>query len=374
MHVVVLSPARWRAFHVSKQLVSAAIANLGHSVLYVDPPLSPLSFIRHRDRLGDLRRTWDRPLDHVDVWTPRVLPGQNSAAGQAINARLLERVIRRRVPEPDLVISFALEARTVFGRLDGRRIYYCTDSFEDLPGAPADTVRGYERRLLESADVVVACSRPLQAQLAERGAHPVYLPHGCDLTAPAAPLPLPLPAELAGRPRPFAGYVGSVNFRIDAALLEAARHGLGGGTLVLVGSWWSSSGPRPDPETSRLLARDDVVTTGHRSLAELPAYLAALDVGLVPYHEIPFNRKSFPVKVPQYLAFGLPVISTPNGATDEYGELVTVASGAEQFQAAVAGALAGSHPEVRAGRKEAAARPWSTVARELLEVAGTPAR
>ena len=31
---------------------------------------------------------------------------------------------------------------------------------------------------------MVACSRPLQAQLAERGAHPVYLPHGCDLTAP----------------------------------------------------------------------------------------------------------------------------------------------------------------------------------------------
>src|SRR5204862_6834731 len=133
-----------------------------------------------------------------DVWTPRVLPGQNSAAGQAINARLLERVIRRRVPAPDLVMSFALEARTVFARLDGRRIYYCTDSVADLPGAPSDTVRGYERRLVESADVVVACSRPLQAQLAERGAHPVYLPHGCDLTAPDAPLPLP--HELAGRP------------------------------------------------------------------------------------------------------------------------------------------------------------------------------
>src|SRR5207244_4659592 len=125
--------ARWRAFHVSKQLVSAALARLGHDVLYVDPPLSPFS-LRHRDRLIDLSRKPLHPRANLEVWTPLVLPGQNGRVGQRLNGRILLRGVARRAARPDIVVSFALEARAVFERLRGRRVYYCTDSFEDLPG------------------------------------------------------------------------------------------------------------------------------------------------------------------------------------------------------------------------------------------------
>src|SRR5205823_2163831 len=139
---------------------------------------------------------------------------QNSRVGQELNARILRRGIARRTLRADIAISFSLESRAVLGSLSGTHVYYCTDSFEDLPGANALEIRRREQELLDAADVVVACSKPLYAQLAERGANAVYLPHGCDLLPP--PEPPPVPAELAGRPRPFVGYVGSINFRIDA--------------------------------------------------------------------------------------------------------------------------------------------------------------
>lgn len=365
--VAVLSSARWASFKLSKHSVSEALAELGHEVLYVDPPWSHGSLLRDRTRREDRRAPVDEAVARrLDVWRPRVLPGQNLAVVQRANASLLQRGVLARI-DPGLVVAFPLEARSVFARLPGVRVYYCTDSNEDLPGADASAARRWEADLVRAADVVVACSRPLVEQLERRGADVVYLPHGCDATALADPRPLP--TELAGLPRPLVGYVGSFNFRLDPALLAAALDAALGGTLVLVGGGF---GPSAGPEVAALLDRPDVRALGHRSSDALPAYIGALDVGLVPYTMTPFNRKSFPIKVLQYLAAGLPVVSTPNGATDELGAAVHTCATPDEWRSAVAAALASSGDDAAAAarRATASARPWSQVARRLLEAAG----
>ncbi len=49
----------------------------------------------------------------------------------------------------------------------------------------------------------------------------------------------------------------------------------------------------------------------HHPYAELPGYLGALDVARVPFRDTPLVRSTHPVKVYEYLAAGLPVVSTP---------------------------------------------------------------
>ena len=49
---------------------------------------------------------------------------------------------------------------------------------------------------------------------------------------------------------------------------------------------------------------------GFRPYEQLPAYLGAMDLGLVPYAATPFNRASFPLKILEYLGAGLPVVAT----------------------------------------------------------------
>jgi teichuronic acid biosynthesis glycosyltransferase TuaH len=164
------------------------------------------------------------------------------------------------------------------------------------------------------------------------------------------------------------GYVGSLNFRLDASLLEAARRANAGGTLVLVGGRFAAA---PDPATARLLTLPDVVSVPQQPPSAVPGIMASLDAGIVPYSIHPFNRKSFPIKILQYLAAGLPVVSTPNGATDELGEHVLVAEDPPSFGAAVGRALDRSaQDQAEARRAVAMARPWTRVASELVEVAG----
>lgn len=360
-----LSSARWSSFRLSKQHLSIALAEAGHDVLYVDPPLSAGSLLRDRSRWPDLRGRDEVGEAGVRVWHPIVLPGQNDRRVQRLNARLLRRGIRRRMTAEDLTLAFSLESRGVLRHLGGRRVYHCTDSAEDLPGANADEVRRQELALIARCDVVAACSRPLVDQLAARGVEAMYLPHGCDREA-FVERGGDDPVELRGRARPFVGYVGSINFRIDVRLLVAALGATSGGTLVLVGSRF---GPSPAPEVAALLARPDVVVIDQQPPARLAALTASLDVGLAPYGEHPFNRKSFPLKIPQYLAAGVPVVSSPNGATDELGAAVRVAREPDEFGQAVRDAIREGPEGAAARRAVAARRPWSRVAEELLGAA-----
>ena len=364
MRATVVSSARWSSFRLSKHFIALALAAQGHDVLFVDPPVSPLSVVRSPQRRRELLGPSDeRPAANLRVWHPRVLAPQSHPAVRAVNDRLIARGIARR-QDPDVVLAFGLEARGVLPRLPAPRLYHCTDSIEDLPGQAG--ARHHEEIVIAAADAVTACSLPLTEQLRARGVDASYVPHGCDEDAFASRGEDP--PELRGRPRPWVGYVGSLNFRIDADMLDAARRATGGGTLVVVGG---AFGPALDPAARALLAQDDVAVLGHQPAERLPALTAALDVGLAPYGDHPFNRKSFPIKIPQYLAAGVPVVSTPNGATDELGDAVAIADDTSTFGDAVRAALAAADDEHarEARRAVARRRPWSTVANELLRAA-----
>jgi teichuronic acid biosynthesis glycosyltransferase TuaH len=367
VQVAVLSSTRWDSAWLSKQHLAVAWREAGHRVLYVDPPVSVLSPLRQPERVRDLVGRSRRTVRGVAVYTPRALPVQNSALVQRWNARLIQRGVQGSGLRPRVTVAFGLEARTALARSPGVRVYHCTDSWPDHPAADGPTVRERESQMIAGADVVVACSRPLVDALAERGTDARYVPHGVDVDAFSGAHPDPRLRSLDG---PVIGYAGGINFRLDPELIEASLEAVDG-TFVLIGAAWRSARGAVDERVTQLLAHPRVVTTGHLDGAALAAAISALDVGLVPYRESAFNRRSFPLKVPQYLAAGVPVVSTPNGATDEHAGHVAVASGADAFADAVRRASGDDDEDRREGRRRSASRrPWAVAAAELLEAAG----
>src|SRR6185436_6649612 len=95
---------------------------------------------------------------------------------------------------------------------------------------------------------------------------------------------------------------------LDFSTLEALRHARRGGTLVLIGP----GSPATDADVRALAAREGVHLLGPRPYEDVPAYLQALDVGVIPFQaESPHVQGINPNKVYQYLAAGVPVVTTP---------------------------------------------------------------
>lgn len=111
-----------------------------------------------------------------------------------------------------------------------------------------------------------------------------------------------------------------------------------GCSLLLVGPWDPSYEPVRFPA---LISRPNVCWVGAKKLAELPAYLRIIDIGLTPYSDSDLNRSSFPLKTLEYIAAGSGVVSTDIPAVAWLGsEHVTIARSPADFADAVRQRLA----------------------------------
>ena len=90
-------------------------------------------------------------------------------------------------------------------------------------------------------------------------------------------------------------------------------------------------GPILKIEEHTLLRLPNIHYLGPKTYAELPTYLAGWDVALMPFALNESTRFISPTKTPEFLAAGVPVVSTPIvDVVRSYGEagLVAIASDA----------------------------------------------
>lgn len=209
-----------------------------------------------------------------------------------------------------------------------------------------------ERELVAVASATTASAPDLMRRLERWGAAPVLVPNAVNerlFGGPAPALATDIPAG-----SPVLGYHGSLyGDWMDWEGLRAVAEAYPAGSIVVVGD---DRAPRPAmPENVHFL--------GLRSQADLPAYVHAFDVGLVPFRLNETTHAVSPLKVFEYLACGVPVAAPPLRALDG----VDGVHGDKDLVAAVAAALAGPRPDRRAAL---VAHGWSGRMRVLLETVG----
>lgn len=363
---VCLSSIDWGELWQGPHEIMTHFAERGSRILFVDN-----TGVR-RPRRGDVRRILSRlrwfaagpggrdvpvPTHRITVVSPLVLPFPwwrwAGVANRALLARRLPGLARaagltRPVVWTFLPTPLAVDSVRAFAGDRALAVYYCVADFEPVSDDPA-ALRRSESDLLRDVDIVFAGGRVLERRFAPHHPRVVLTPYAVS-DAFFGPVRTEL-SDLATIPRPRVAYVGGLHRHVDADLVAAVARALPDVHFVFIGPKFSGTWEAESLPNTHFI--------GRREHADVPAYLDASDVCIVPYRRSPFTETVWPTKLHEYLARGKPVVSTalPEVRLLDYPPTaVRISDGAADMAAAIRAALA----DTSAGAdRRALAEPYS---------------
>jgi glycosyltransferase involved in cell wall biosynthesis len=216
-------------------------------------------------------------------------------------------------------------------------VYDCMDELSNFKFAPANLVE-LEAELFRIADVVFTGGRALfEAKKHKHGnihAFPSSIDRAHFLKARSTDF-VADPVDQASIPGPRIGYFGVIDERTDLALIRAIAEQRPQFHFVMLG-------PVVKIDPASLPQGPNLHWLGQKHYADLPRYMAHWNAGFMPFAINDATRFISPTKTPEFLAAGLPVVSTPvEDVVRSWGRpgLVGIASTSAQMCAEIDRAL-----------------------------------
>ena len=338
------SPIRIGAHHYAR-----LFAEMGWEVAFISDPISPMHFLKRstwketRERFKVWRRGGCRDLDgQLFHYTPlTLLPHFNLPILRSNwvmhnwrhltlpNVRRL--LARHGFASPDLLVLDSVNQGFWLDVLQpGKSILRVADDLSGFAGVTASMLQ-QEQQLMGRVDLVTYTAQRLSAKIA--AAHPkamLHMPNGCDvshfLNSDAEE-----PDDLKAIPRPRAIYVGAIDDWFDVDLLAAVARDLSHVSFVIIGP--------PRIPLDRLRVSPNVHVMGRRDYADVPRYLKNSDVGLIPFRVTEMIQSVHPIKLYEYMACGLPVVSVAWDELESLNSPALLCRSAQEFTRALEGEL-----------------------------------
>ncbi|MFA5785651.1 MAG: glycosyltransferase [Actinomycetota bacterium] len=201
---------------------------------------------------------------------------------------------------------------------------HLTDSLWDYPWFRPE-YETFLRKILRSADFAVGCTPEIAERLRGYGVEAHHVAHGVDvgIFEPVARGKVTPAPAMEHRARPRIGFVGKAERRFDVDAVCAMAAGRGSVTIL---------GPRRLPWRDMCrLSRAGCVFEDEVPYEQVPSWLAGFDIAVVPYLRSGIVEPSRPLKLLEYMAAGLPVVSVDIPAARELAPHVMTANGPAEF-------------------------------------------
>lgn len=300
----------------------------------------------------------------VNVYQPVLVPLPQIRAISRLNGRLLARGVRRLMRRYNIVdpliwtrvrTDTALEAirRIPHGSL----VLQVVDNLSFHP-----YITGKMRaRMLESdsaltamADVVFVSASGLLDERKKTNPNVHFFPNGVN--------PEPYSDSIKSRPRllenikgPIVIFAGNIGPWVDLPLISSVANALPDVSFVLMG---------PHRVDNSILEEiGNVYLPGPVPYSELVGYYRWSNMGIIPYRVTDFTTYTFPSKLFEYLAAGLPVVATQLPELRQFGKYVSLAERPQDFAEAIRSGLAQeqSEDEKKARKDLVAEYSWTNI-------------
>lgn len=232
----------------------------------------------------------------------------------------------------------------------------------DEPSDEFSAWQPYYHRAVATADVVLCTSEKLYHMARAINPHTYLVPNGCDYEhfSRAARGELQQPYELKKLEGPIIGYIGVIATWCDLELIDRLAWTYPSYNLVMVGPLYN---------VGKVPQRPNLHWLGFRGYDYLPAYAQSFDVGIVPFRRSSMTESVNPIKMWEYLAAGLPVVTTALPEAEHYRDVIHYSEDPISFIENVRRAVENDSVHERAKRMALARQnSWSARSEEITRI------
>ena len=315
-----------------------------NSIGYRTPKASKADITRAFKKLKAATDSLSEPERNIFVLNPLAIPVYGRPGIRDLNRRLLrfqvKRAMRKLGFQRPINFVFNPAAAVIAGALgEEQLVYYCVDEYTAFSGVSSTSLGELEEQLLRQADLVIVSADALYQSKSRIKPDTVIVRHGVDFDhfRKALDPDTVVPPEIENLPRPVIGFFGLIADWVDVDLMAHVAKEFPQGSLVVLG--------KSTTDMSVLEGTPNVHILGRKTYESLPAYCKGFDVALMPFRINELTLNANPLKVREYLAAGLPVVSTAIPEVEVLG-LCRIGRDQESFVNEVREALREPGPDI----------------------------
>ncbi len=201
-------------------------------------------------------------------------------------------------------------------------VYRKTDDYQYFKGYPKLLLKK-EKEIIDRADIIFATAKKIKEDLETNYQKKVYyLPNGVE-SGRFNQKYFPLPSEYKYIKKPRVVYVGTISSWFDKDLVKFCASRNPRLNFIVIGL--------PNMHLLDLKLYKNIYLLGRIPYEKVPPYLINADVGIIPFKKDLLSQSINPVKLYEYLAAGLPVVSSFLEDIKEFKDVIFLARDNKEF-------------------------------------------
>ncbi len=161
------------------------------------------------------------------------------------------------------------------------------------------------------------------------------------------------------------GYHGIIQSRVNISVFDYLSEQHPEYDFIIAGPVWKEM----EKDMDKIKDRSNVYTIGEVPYKDLPSLLACFDATIIPHKVDTFTQTMNPLKIYEYLAAGLPIVSTAVAGADQFQDLISLAVSPKDFSQKINKVLRQDTEELHQRRTAMATEhSWDTRIALMLEI------
>ena len=346
---IIISSVDWSTHWQMHHQLATSLVETGNRVLFIENTgvrtLKLKDIGRIRDRIYN-RLNSEHGFRQINeglyLYSPFFIPLPYSRIANLANIYFISNSLKRwmrilRFSEP-VVISFLPTplAQGIINSINiSLSVYYCANHMAGASIATAP-LRSWEDKFFSTVDIVFSISEAITERANPFSLFIYPFPAGVDLGKfDLSSENLVRPSDITDLNKPIIGYIGAISDVFDKTLVLELAKALPNAIILLVGPKYT--------DISTLENIHNIILLGERSHDQIPAYINSFHVALIPYLVNEFTDSVYSCKLTEYLAMGVPVVSTNMREvrvfSEKYPDTVLIGKGHADFIEKVKSAL-----------------------------------